>query len=168
MNGICQADRLKAFFKDMCIDKLYCSDLKRTVQTADTILQNRNLQLIKLSALREINMGVWEGRTFKEIKGKFPEEFSRRINEIETFKPDGGESFGGFRQRVLSEFNNIVNEKDENIVIVSHAGVIRLILASILDMPLKNIFILQQNYGCVNKIVFDGLRFKIVYLNNIP
>jgi alpha-ribazole phosphatase len=166
MNGIAQARRLKAFFDDIDIKRVYCSSLMRTIETSNIIIQNKDVKLIKLNELREINMGSWEGETFKDIKTKFPEEFEKRIKEIGTFKPDGGESFLECQKRVINIYEKISHEDFDDILVVAHAGVNRLIISYILHMSINDIFKLRQDYGCINKIDFDGSNFNIEYINH--
>lgn len=167
LNGINQAVKLRDFFSCVPIDKIYCSELIRSVETAKIINENRNIQIFKDNQLREMNMGSWEGKTFKEIKAKFPDEFERRIKEIETFKPDGGESFKECSERVINAFIKITGESFENIIILAHAGVNRLIISYILDIPINNIFKFRQDYGCINKITIDESGYKIDCINYI-
>lgn len=166
-NGKKNCRRLTEFFKDISVDRIYCSNLKRTFQTSSVIAENRNLSIIKLQELNEINMGSWEGKTFEEIKVKFPLEFESRIKILENFKPPYGESFRECQKRVFGKFKEItMKDNNENIIIVGHAGVNRVILASILRIPIKDIFSIKQEYTCINKITFDGLNYKIIYINN--
>jgi len=165
INGIAQANKLKIFFQDISLDKIYSSDLQRSVQTAEIIANKRFTQIEKLSELREINMGNWEGKSFREIKEKFPKEFISHLDEIENFKPNGGESFKECQLRAMNIFSKIAKADSENIVIVAHAGINRSIIAYLLGVPLKNIFKFQQNYGCINKIIFDGVNYKLSYIN---
>ncbi|MDV3429069.1 MAG: alpha-ribazole phosphatase [Bacillota bacterium] len=167
MNGIYQAEMLQHFFSSISIDKIYCSSLIRTVETAKIINEHRNVQIVKDEGLREINMGIWEGKTFDEIKAKFPDEFERRIKEIDTFKPAGGESFKECRERAVSVFKRISGESFENIIITAHAGVNRSIISDILGVPVDNIFKFKQDYGCINKITIDKSGEKIDYINYV-
>lgn len=164
-NGIFQAKKLKEFFLDKQIDKIYSSDLKRSVKTAAIIVEDRNLSVIQLNELREINMGEWEGKTFSEIRRNDEHIFNYRMENLEDFKPKNGESFRECGKRAVNIFNKITEDDAHNIVIVAHAGVNRVILAAILGIPLKNIFKFQQNYACVNRISLEESKCKIEYLN---
>lgn len=165
INGIAQAMELKTFFQDVSLGKIYCSDLQRAVQTAEIIAERKFTQIEKCSELREINMGNWEGKSFRQIKEKFPKEYYARLDEIENFKPNGGESFKECQLRAMNIFSRIAKADSENIIIIAHAGINRSIIASLLGVPLKNIFKFQQNYGCINKIIFDGTNYKLSYIN---
>lgn len=165
INGNLQAQKLNVFFENIDLDKIYCSDLQRSLQTAEIIAGKKVVKIEKFKELREINMGNWEGKLFKEINVKYPIEFRTRLDEIENFKPVGGESFKECQLRAISIFSTLAKEDGENIAIVAHAGINRSIIAYILGVPLKNIFKFEQHYGCINKIIFDGVNFKLSYLN---
>ena len=163
--GVAQAQALRAFFEGLKIDMCYCSDLKRTVQTAGIIMGGRSDEIIRLSEIREVNMGLWEGRSFNEIKRSFPDEFERRIHEIETFKPNGGESFSQCQKRAVNSFDVIIRGKGKNILVAAHAGVNRLIIAHLLEIPMGNIFSFRQDYACINNIKAGGKSCTVNYLN---
>lgn len=153
--GVKQAQKLKKFFHSINIEKAYVSPLVRCVQTADIIFENRDIERILVKEFTEINMGQWEGKTFKYIKSYFSEQFKKRGENIDTFVPPGGESFKQLRDRVIPVYENIVENSVGNIIIISHAGVNRIILSNLLSMPIKNIFQIDQTYGCIDEICYD-------------
>lgn len=163
--GIIQGKKLKEFFSKTYIEKIYCSDLSRTRKTAEIISEGRNIEIIELKELREVNMGKWEGKTFEEIKNKYPGEFERRGKHLGEFMPEDGESFDVFRNRVLNIFNEILLDTRKSIVIVAHSGVNRIILSDILGMSLENIFKIKQDYGCINKVIFDQSKITMSSIN---
>ncbi len=152
IEGILQAKRLKEFFASIDIEKAYLSPLTRCVQTTNIILENRNVENFLVKELMEINMGEWDGKTFKYIKSVLPEQFKERGENIDSFIPQGGESFNQLRERVNPIFQSIIKNTNGNILIIAHAGVNRVILSSILSMPLKDIFKIKQPYGCINEL----------------
>jgi probable phosphoglycerate mutase len=150
--GIEQSIKLKKFFSSVDIDKVYISPLKRCVETADIILDHKNIDRILVEDLTEINMGKWEGKTFKYIKEQYPEEFIIRGNNMDTYSPPEGESFEELQKRVMPAFENIIANNSKNILIIAHAGVNRAILSKLLNLPLKELFNINQPYGCVNEL----------------
>jgi probable phosphoglycerate mutase len=151
IEGILQAKKLKEFFASIDIEKVYLSPLKRCVQTTNIILENRNVEKFLVKELMEINMGEWDGKTFKHIKSILPEQFKERGENIDSFVPKGGESFNQLKERVNPIFQSIIKNTNGNILIIAHAGVNRIILSSILSIPLKDIFKIKQPYGCINE-----------------
>ena len=69
--------------------------------------------------------------------------------------------------RVLPAFEGVVQQSGENLLIVGHAGVNRIILCHLLGMPLENLFRLDQGYGCLNILEYSA-GVWVVRRMNIP
>ncbi|WP_369704985.1 histidine phosphatase family protein [Clostridium moutaii] len=156
--GILQCRKLKKFFSDVHIEKVYLSPLKRCVQTADIILKCKDVEKVLVEEFREIDMGEWDGKTFRYIKKFSPEEFRKRGENLDTFVPEGGESFRQLQERVMPQIMHIIKNSTGNIMVITHAGVNRVILGSILSIPLCDIFKIKQNYACINELYWDSER----------
>lgn len=163
--GILQAQKLYQTLKPSPLEQIYCSSLRRTQKTAEIIATGRGLVPVVLPELREINMGLWEGEKFADIRAEYPDEFERRGQDPANFKPSGGESFKELYDRVIPVFERIINGTQKDILFVSHAGVNRVILAYALGLPLTNIFKFKQDYGCLNEISFDGKTLCVEKMN---
>ncbi|NMM61238.1 alpha-ribazole phosphatase [Clostridium sp. P21] len=153
--GIKQGKKLKEFFSTINIQKAYLSPLTRCVETADIILENRNVQKFLVKELMEISMGDWEGKTFNYIKSYYPKQFKERGENIDSFIPKGGESFNNLKERVKPAFESIIKNTQGNILIIAHAGVNRVIISTVLSLPLTDIFKIDQHYGCVNEFSWN-------------
>ncbi|MDO0823400.1 alpha-ribazole phosphatase [Desulfosporosinus nitroreducens] len=162
-----QAILLKKIFSRVPIDNIYCSDLLRAQQTAEIIASAHPIIPTTCAELRELHMGVWEGKSFAEIKAKYPEEFKERGKDIVNYRPPKGESFSDCYGRVKPVFEYLSESVETTILIVGHAGVNRVILCHVLGIPLENVFRLEQNYGCVNLITKEGLKNRLKYCNYI-
>jgi alpha-ribazole phosphatase len=182
------ADRLRA----VRFDSIWSSDLRRSVATADIIIADlaraarqeraatrepaaqfeRRLppgagsepvpQVRVDAGLREINAGLWEGLSFEEAAARYPEEAAERERDPVGFRFPAGESFRDLRDRVLPAFSKIVGEDGGAMLVVSHLGVIRVLLCEFLYLPLEKLFSIGQAYGHVNLIAVtvkqDGSR----------
>ena len=143
--GLLQARYWQAVFSDFPLDIVCSSRLQRCDRTARRIAGNKSI--VNTGALNEIHMGEWDGKTFEEIKAHYPEEFIKRGESLSAYRPPGGESFHDLSDRVLPFFNELLTGKKEKILIVTHAGVIRVILCHILNLPLKDLFQIKPAYG---------------------
>jgi alpha-ribazole phosphatase len=143
--GLLQARYWQAAFSEFPLGAIYSSRLQRCNHTARQIAGKR--PIINTDALNEINMGEWDGRTFEEIKARYPEEFKKRGESLSFYRPPDGESFQDLSNRVIPFFNETLTQKKEKTLIVTHAGVIRVILCHILNLPLKDLFQIKPAYG---------------------
>lgn len=131
---------------------VFCSDLARCLQTARKIAARCDLEPQTVLELREIDLGSWEGRSFDTIKTRFPQAFRQRGDQIADHRPPGGESFRDLQRRVWPVFESLTENLQGSRLIVTHAGVIRVVLCRLLGMPLENLFSIGQAYGALNII----------------
>ena len=172
--GIWQAKRLAQRLKNLKVDKVYCSDLKRAHHTAEIVFKNRGIDIISRPNLKEMNFGIWEGCTFEEVKSKFGygDEFNYWMENIDVAAciPQG-ESLLKLNKRVMNELDGILKihdtiEKDETIAIVCHGGTIRVILVNALNMKLENMWNIVQHSTALNIISYSGNSIFINLLND--
>jgi alpha-ribazole phosphatase len=148
------------------LSAIYCSDLRRAVRSAEIIAEPHSLTPVQVPALRERNFGIWEGMSFTEIKEKYPSEFEAWAGNPLKYSPIGGENTIEVNYRVVGALDEIISHHSgENISIVAHGGVNRIILCHIMGIPLENIFRIEQDYGAVNIIEFWD-KYPVVKLLN--
>lgn len=145
---------------------VYTSNLSRAVKSAEIIARPYKLKPMQVKELRERSFGIWEGMSFTEIKERYPEEFSAWAGNPLKYSPVEGESTVEVEKRVMKAVNRILKKhKGDEIAIVSHGGVNRIILCNILGIPLENIFRIEQDYAAVNIIEFWN-KYPVVKLIN--
>lgn len=148
------------------LSAIYSSDLQRAVRSAEIIAEPHGLTPVQLPALRERNFGIWEGMTFTDIKEKYPSEFEAWAGNPLKYSPIGGENTIEVNERVVNALGEIIDRHTgENISIVAHGGVNRIILCHIMEVPLENIFRIEQDYAAVNIIEFWD-KYPVVKLIN--
>ena len=130
--GISQAERARDRLKHINFDLVVASPLKRTKKTAQIISKN----IIYDEGLKEINFGLWDNLSLKEIEEKYPDEYNVWIkNENEEFMFPKGESIKDVQKRSASIIDKIMKkQKWGNVLIVTHGGLIRNIIAYLLGM----------------------------------
>lgn len=116
--GIKQAEELAESMKDVHIDVIYCSPLRRTKVTADIINKYHNVKVIYDDRLKEFYGGKFQGFRFKDLS---PEQ--KYAIQFEPHKYDA-ESTEDFYNRAV-EFYKEVEHSDKTVLIVSHGGVWR-------------------------------------------
>lgn len=124
--GINQAEQLskKIIEEKLSFAKIYSSNQKRALQTAEIISQFTGKKLIQVDGLQEINFGEWEGYSWGEVKEKYSLEYAEWFLNRRITKPPKGESYQELVERVLRALCKIIQECDSNIAIVTHGAVI--------------------------------------------
>ncbi len=129
-----------------------CSDLSRCMETAEIICQGR-IPLFPEPAFREISLGTWEGLTRAEVEERFPGAYEERGRHLDSFRPEGGESFSDMAERVLPAFDRWAAYA-RPLLIVAHGGVNRAILARHMAVPWCDMLGISQPYGCCTGLEF--------------
>lgn len=120
------------------IDYIICSPLKRAQRTAEIIGEKILQKPVEVKELMEMDNGKLAGLTYKEAEEKYPitEETQKIYNPI-----PGGESIIDFRMRIEKFWHrfkdeNLREDEQKTICIVSHGGTISMLYKSILGLPL--------------------------------
>lgn len=149
------AQALRKFLEEQEIAdlKVWTSQLKRTIQTAESL----GVTYEQWKILNEIDAGVCEEMTYAEIEEQYPDEFALRDEEKYLYRYPGGESYQDLVQRLEPVIMEL--ERQGNVLVISHQAVMRCLLAYFLDKgadelpylrcPLHTIFKLTPvAYGC--------------------
>ena len=150
-----QAEWLQQYFSEMEQLKLYSSPQKRAVETARLIIPNTPVNLYP--ELREQDMGVWDGLSFREIRVLYPELYQRRSHD-RTLLPPGAEPFGNVAERMLRVLFSFNDEAQREVVVVSHAGALRALLCRVMNVPFSECREFSLPYGSVTELhLHDGV-----------
>ena len=166
--GLEQMERMAEFLsRGRSISAVYSSDLIRASKGAEIISKRLGLLSVRLVSLRELNLGRWEGLTGEEAAKRYPEEAGFSFKDLATRTLKEGEGLRDLRKRVLPAVEEIIKRHwGGSVCIVAHGGVNRVILSAAAGMPLRNFFMIEQDYGCLNVIDYFKDGVKVVKLLN--
>lgn len=120
------------------IDKIYSSNLKRAVETAEIIRGDKDINHVKLEDLREISYGIWEGMELEDILEDYGENYHNFKYESHKYNPQiNGESFKDFFNRTRRALEEIISSQAEDVLVVSHGVTIKAIVAMIENIGLE-------------------------------
>jgi len=131
-----QANAITKYFEKVDISAIYVSGYLRTFQTAQPIARIKHLQPVVDHRLNEIDNGDVDEMSEQEFEKVYPDVWKSYVARTSDFRFPGGESGEDVRSRI-SEFlqEKIKLHKHENILIVSHDGLIRVCMTYLLDIP---------------------------------
>jgi len=150
--GSQQAVAWAEYFGDLGLDEICCSDLSRCRDTAGIISARCCIAPRIFPELREVCLGAWEGESFDDVKRTQPKAFQERGEHIADHRPPGGESFRDLQNRAWPVFEATVRRLRRHSLLITHAGVIRVLLCRLLGMPLENLFSIGQSHGALTII----------------
>ena len=153
------------------IDRIVSSDLRRAADTARPVADTLGLEIETDSALREMDMGLWQGLAFGELRQKYAESWNRWREDITEGRPDGGESIRETAERVYRAVDGIVSRYEgENVLITTHAAPVRIMICRALGWPLGKIRRVDWvGNASVTEIVCEDGNWRFVsYTGTVP
>lgn len=143
LNSIGFEQRKNLFFalSQVSLNRIVCSTLQRTIQTATPISIEKNMKLEINPALNEVKLGIFEG----QHKEEFSDEFSRNCyqaflnNEVNVALPGGGESLVMVDKRVQLLVGNVIDTvvSSGHVLVIGHRNVNKMIIKNLLDLSLE-------------------------------
>lgn len=163
-----QLEFLADRFKNIKIDKIYSSPLKRAYNTAIAINKYHNLKIIKDDKLKEIDAGLFEEIPWKDLPEKYPQALEKWENTMYDFIAPNGEKMTDVYERMKTEVSKIAEENpNKTICICSHGCALRNFLSYVEFGTIKKI----RNVGwsdntAVSFIEYSDGRWKLIYKND--
>jgi len=132
------------------------SPLKRCAVFAKELADAHKLPLHTENEFKEISFGLWEGKTADELLSSEADRIKKYWGDPINTTPPEGENLFAFEERVINAWKScLVEFKGKKILIISHAGVMRMILCHILGMPLTELFKLDIGLAKVSRIQIE-------------
>ena len=169
--GLRSVGRWPSFFKGnpRKIAAVYVSPSCRTRQTAKLATAVLGLKHEIVAGLQEWRFGVWGGLTGREIQKKYPDEWAAWRADMLHFSPSGGESLSCFSKRVNATVAGLVaRHPGQTVLTVTHAGVIRMVVAAALEMPMLNFKRLVIAHASMTEIAYTDRWPNLHALSYIP
>jgi alpha-ribazole phosphatase len=136
--------------------RIISSPLLRCAEFARGLAEDLELPVQIDARWMEIGFGEWEGRTATELIESDPEQLRRFWSDPMGNPPPGGESLLTFQQRVVEAWDEMLKEyAGAHLLLVGHAGVMRMVLRQVLEVPLNNLFRFQVPYAGRVRIQVD-------------
>ncbi|WP_198243861.1 histidine phosphatase family protein [methane-oxidizing endosymbiont of Gigantopelta aegis] len=117
------------------------SPLKRCRLFAEHLSQEQQIPLQIEDNLREIHFGDWEGKSSEEINQLSPQLLQQFYQNPMEYHPPAAEPLLDFQQRVTQSWHSLLNNySGQHILLITHAGVIRLLFSMIFKLPYPQCF----------------------------
>jgi alpha-ribazole phosphatase/probable phosphoglycerate mutase len=136
--------------------RIVTSPLSRCRDFAQRLGVQAGLEVSVNELWQEIDYGDWDGMPAEEWRKVAADQFRAFREDITALAPPNGETFLDFRDRVLSAWDAILEYDDgEHVLLVTHGGVLRVILPMVLGMPMNRSFPLYIPFACFSRVSID-------------
>ena len=164
-----QASALTYALRFVTFDRILSSPLARAQETASYIAEQQKIDIESYTALKEVDVGSWEGKDWETIADKDPVAYQQFISDPAIYGYPDGETFTQVLQRCKTTIEESIHSlMGQSVAVVAHNVVNRCYLADILKIPLAHARKIRQDNGCVNLIrIRDGQR-QLITLNAVP
>ena len=163
-----QIDALAERFRAVPIDAVYSSDLQRTRDTAGAILKYHDLTLETTPRLREVCLGVWEGRPWGDVEYESPEQMFYFNHDPARWEIPEAERYHDAQARMRAVLAEIAaRHEGQTVAAVSHGMAIRVFLAAALGVPSAEIDRLPHGDNtAVTCLRYESGEPEVVFYND--
>jgi broad specificity phosphatase PhoE len=164
-----QAQALSGYLDTRNLHVVYASPMRRVRQTLKPFLTKEAPKHVELPNLREVDFGDWTGLTWEEILPRFRVSAFRWLDQLESAAIPNGECASTLKRRIEPCLAQALEQhKGENVAIVCHGGVIRVLLSILLDLPLPKTSVFEVDYASVTQMGFLEGKAVLQLLNYTP
>lgn len=156
--GVAQAERAADALAGVKLGEVLSSPLQRSIQTAEIIGQRAGIEVARDPRLIDFQLGKWTGMTYAEVAAN--EEYQRFIRQPQAERIPGGESLDDIRRRAVSAVEQALRDapSGDAVAIVTHAGIIRVILTHYMGSPPANYHRVRVSLGSISILSFADDR----------
>jgi alpha-ribazole phosphatase len=143
-------------------DVIISSTLSRCIEFAQELGQRHAIEVIAEPRFIEIGFGEWEGRTANELNQKDPYKVQRFLTDPLNNTPPGAETLYEFEARIIEAWNDVLlQHAGQHLLLVGHAGMMRMIMRHVLEMPLERMFRIQVANAAITRIRVENVGEKV-------
>ncbi|MBI5411187.1 MAG: histidine phosphatase family protein [Nitrospirae bacterium] len=167
--GEAQAHRLAALLKDRSVHTIYSSPAVRTLQTAEILASVLQMPVATDRGLTEIGVGQWEGRYWKDLADEMVRQ-NFYSNPVDA-RPPGGETLREVQARAVAAVERARADAVGSagpILFVSHADVVRAILAHYFRFDLQTVRQMRIDHASLTAFHINGDAVDLLCLNSTP
>lgn len=155
-----EAEQTKAKLNGTVFDAVFASPLQRCIKLAQVLHAE---EATHDHRLKELHFGDWEMQAWDDIPRDVFDVWAHNYAEL---APPNGETFSQLQQRGIAFLTETLQQFPQgHVLVVTHGGMIRAMLAHVLNMQLKGLFRFNIDYGSITQLDFCGSVPKIECVN---
>jgi alpha-ribazole phosphatase/probable phosphoglycerate mutase len=133
--------------------QIVTSPLQRCAAFAEALADKLGVQVVYDERLKEAGFGEWEGLTAAEICAEDAQRIQRFKHDPVQHGPKNGEPLALFHQRIGQAWDSLLQaHRGRHILVVAHAGVIRMLMAQALDLSPQRVYRINIENAALTRI----------------
>jgi phosphoserine phosphatase len=164
--GIDQAERTGDYFIDKRIENIFSSPLSRAHQTAEAISRSTKKAIATVDGFTDINFGEWEGRTVKDVELLYPQAMATWREHPQRLRVSGGETLSQVKKRAAKALGSILPEAGENIVIVTHRVLCKILMLHFLKVSNQHFWEIKFDPAGISLVVLRDGTCVVGFMND--
>ena len=144
--------------------QIVSSPLLRCRAFAEALAERHGLPVRFDARLQEVGFGGWEGKTAAEIEQEAPGTLARFMHDPVNERPAGAEPLAAFHARVALGLEDLLGQHaGQHVLLVGHAGVIRMAFAWALHIPLQHAYRIEVASASLTRLRFEDGRASLIF-----
>lgn len=164
--GLKQAALLGEYLRNIEVEAIFSSPLKRALSTAEAINHYHNLKIETTDGLIDYNFGEWQGMSRHDIKTSYTELYNEWNTHPERVKTPGGETLDDVRNRATGLIDELINRYSSTIILVSHRVVLKVIICALLGLDNSHYWNIEQDTCGITSFTHENHRFMLIRHND--
>jgi probable phosphoglycerate mutase len=166
--GRAQAKKLADALRDIHIDHIYSSPLKRSMDTATAIAEWHSLPVMTAEEFNEIDHGSWEGMHLDAVIDAHGDLYATWINNPHEAKMPGGEELRDIRERAVRKLTEILALTPDGVtvLIAGHDATNKVLLCYALGLDNSHFWQIKQGNASVSILEYENEQFRLTLLND--
>ncbi len=155
-----ESSQLNTKLGSQSFDAIYASPLQRCVKLAHALDKG---EVTYDHRLKKLHFGDWEMQAWDDLPRDYFDEWTQNYSHM---APPNGETFGELQARGVGFIQEAHGKhQNQHLLLITHGGMIRALLAHVLNMPLKGLFRFDVDYASITQLDFSHDIPKINFLN---
>ncbi len=164
--GYSQSQALLAHLRDRPLKAIYSSPLKRSYLTAQPLAEYLGLPVLRQPELKEIGFGILEAKNLLQFDETLRQEWNRFKKDRFSYRIPGAENYSDVAHRLRPFVERVLRQhRGEEILIVGHRVVNRLLIGMFLEIALEETLKIEQTNDCLYLIERNGEKKVFHYLD---
>jgi probable phosphoglycerate mutase len=164
--GLEQAEKAGKYFAGKPVERVLSSPLARAAQTAQAVSRTTGVPVEPTEQLTDINFGIWEGRSLKEVEKTFPSDLDLWRRSPEHLLVEGGETLAAVRERVWDCIRKIGAGKAGSVVVATHRVICKVIVLSCLGIDNSHFWDMRFDPASITLLEGKNNKFSLVFAND--